>query len=164
MDALINRVGWVAAPFSIELPDGEKRSIGEGTPEFSVGLRNERAMRALRTLDEGDIAEAYLQGDIDIEGDMLKLRAMTATHGAHGASFGRCCLVGPHCQARRHLVALLSTPSCLSFASIFSACSQGVTPMTMRHPTAPRAEIQLGLTWPGKTVLRSDRMGAFAQP
>ena len=29
-------------------------------------------MRALRTLDEGDIAEAYLQGDIDIEGDMLR--------------------------------------------------------------------------------------------
>ncbi len=78
MDALINRVGWVAAPFSIELPDGEKRSIGEGTPEFSVGLRNERAMRALRTLDEGDIAEAYLQGDIDIEGDMLKPFALRA--------------------------------------------------------------------------------------
>ena len=78
IDALINRVGGVAAPFSIELPDGEKRSIGEGTPEFSVGLRNERAMRALRTLDEGDIAEAYLQGDIDIEGDMLKPFALRA--------------------------------------------------------------------------------------
>ena len=78
MDALINRVGWVAAPFSIELPDGEKRSIGEGTPEFSVGLRNEWPMRALRTLDEGDIAEAYLQGDIDIEGDMLKPFALRA--------------------------------------------------------------------------------------
>ncbi|MGB2931225.1 MAG: class I SAM-dependent methyltransferase, partial [Methyloceanibacter sp.] len=43
-----------------------------GKPEFSVGLRNERALKALRTLDEGDIAEAYLQGDIDLEGDMLK--------------------------------------------------------------------------------------------
>ncbi len=72
IEALINRVGGVATPFSIELPDGAKRNLGEGTPEFSVGLRNERAMRALRTLDEGDIAEAYLAGDIDIEGDMLK--------------------------------------------------------------------------------------------
>ena len=33
-----------------------------------MGLRNERALRALRTLDEGNIAEAYLQGDIDLEG------------------------------------------------------------------------------------------------
>ena len=78
IDALINRVGGVTTPFSIELPDGEQRNIGEGKPEFSVGLRNERAIRALRTLDEGDIAEAYLQGDIDIEGDMLKPFALRA--------------------------------------------------------------------------------------
>ena len=72
LDALINRVGGVSTPFSIELPTGEKREIGEGEPEFSVGLRNDRALKALRTLDEADIAEAYLQGDIDLEGDMLK--------------------------------------------------------------------------------------------
>ena len=72
LDALINRVGGIATPFSIELPNGEKRNVGLGKAKFHVGLRNERALRALRTLDEGDIAEAYLQGDIDIEGDMLK--------------------------------------------------------------------------------------------
>ena len=72
IDALINRVGQVATPFSIELPDGEKRTIGEGKPEFYIGLRNERALRAVRSLDEGNISEAYLHGDIDIEGDMLK--------------------------------------------------------------------------------------------
>ena len=72
LDAFIDRVGGIVTPFSLELPDGAKRSVGQGKPEFHVGLRNERALRALRTLDEGDIAEAYLQGDIDIEGDMLK--------------------------------------------------------------------------------------------
>ena len=72
LDSFINRVGGIATPFSIELPDGEKRNVGQGRPAFHVGLRNERALRALRTLDEGDIAEAYLQGDIDLEGDMLK--------------------------------------------------------------------------------------------
>ncbi len=35
-------------------------------------------MKALRTLDEGDIAEAYLQGDLDIEGDMMKPFALRA--------------------------------------------------------------------------------------
>jgi cyclopropane-fatty-acyl-phospholipid synthase len=72
IDALINRVGQVATPFSVELPDGEKRTIGEGKPEFHIGLRNDRALRAVRSLDEGNISEAYLHGDIDIEGDMLK--------------------------------------------------------------------------------------------
>src|SRR5512135_1230124 len=78
IEALVNRVGGVAVPFSIKLPDGEKRNLGEGNPEFHVGLRNEKAMRALRSLDEADIAEAYLAGDIDIEGDMLKPFALRA--------------------------------------------------------------------------------------
>jgi len=78
LDAFLNRVGGVSTPFSIELPTGEKRNIGQGEAEFRVGLRNDRALRALRTLDEGDIAEAYLQGDIDLEGDMLKPFALRA--------------------------------------------------------------------------------------
>jgi cyclopropane-fatty-acyl-phospholipid synthase len=72
IDALLTRLSGFATPFSIELPTGETRKVGEGEPEFSLGLRNERALRALSTLDEGDISEAYLHGDLDIEGDMLK--------------------------------------------------------------------------------------------
>jgi cyclopropane-fatty-acyl-phospholipid synthase len=79
LDAFLNRVGGVSAPFTIELPNGEERNIGQGEAEFHVGLRNDRAIRALRTLDEGDIAEAYLQGDIDLEGDMLKPFALRAS-------------------------------------------------------------------------------------
>jgi cyclopropane-fatty-acyl-phospholipid synthase len=72
LDALINRVGNTDISFSIELPNGETRVIGRGKPEFHVNLRNERALRALHTLDEAEIAEAYLHGDIDLDGDMLK--------------------------------------------------------------------------------------------
>jgi cyclopropane-fatty-acyl-phospholipid synthase len=79
LDAFLNRVGGVSTPFSIELPNGEARNVGQGEAEFRVGLRNDRAIRALRTLDEGDIAEAYLQGDIDLEGDMLKPFALRAS-------------------------------------------------------------------------------------
>ena len=67
LDAFIDRVGGIATPFSIALPDGAKRNVGDGAPSFHVDLHNDRAMKALRTLEEGDIAEAYLQGDIDIE-------------------------------------------------------------------------------------------------
>ncbi len=72
LDSLINRFGKVTTPFSVELPSGERRDIGQGKAEFHLSLRNDRALKAVITLDEGDIAEAYLAGDIDLEGDMLK--------------------------------------------------------------------------------------------
>lgn len=72
IDILLNRVAGFPTPFTIELPTGERRKVGEGEDTFYVGLRNDKAMRAVRSLDEGDISEAYLAGDIDIEGDMLK--------------------------------------------------------------------------------------------
>jgi len=72
LDAFINRVGGISTPFSIEMPDGAKRNVGQGDPVFSVTLHNDRAVKAVRMLDEADIAEAYLQGDMDLGGDMLK--------------------------------------------------------------------------------------------
>ena len=36
-----------------------------------MALRTERAVKALRSLDEANIAEAYLRGDIDLDGDMI---------------------------------------------------------------------------------------------
>ena len=81
LDALIGRVGKIATPFSIELPDGEKRNLGDGKPEFHVNLRNQRALSAVSSLDDGNICEAYLHGDIDIEGDMLKPFKLRAHFG-----------------------------------------------------------------------------------
>ena len=46
LDALINRVGKFSTPFTIQLPDGGKRTLGEGKPEFAVTLHNDRALRA----------------------------------------------------------------------------------------------------------------------
>ena len=78
LNAFIDRVSGIATPFSIQLPDGQKRNVGQGKAKFHVGLRNERALRALGTLDEGDITEAYLQGDIDIEGDLSDVLSCAA--------------------------------------------------------------------------------------
>jgi cyclopropane-fatty-acyl-phospholipid synthase len=72
IDALIDRIGSVHTPFTVELPSGESRKVGDGEPTFMIGLRNERALRAVRSLDEGNISEAYIHGDIDLEGDMMK--------------------------------------------------------------------------------------------
>jgi len=58
-------------PFTIDLPSGERVAIGTGPPCFNVGVRDRKTLARLATLDEGTIAEAYLAGDIEIEGDLL---------------------------------------------------------------------------------------------
>jgi|TARA_B110000263_G_scaffold250185_1_gene271329 cyclopropane-fatty-acyl-phospholipid synthase len=79
INRFIDRIGTVETPFSIELPDGKKRKIGEGNPQFDVALRTNRAVKAISSLDEANIAEAYLQGDIDLDGDMISPFALRSS-------------------------------------------------------------------------------------
>ncbi len=58
--------------FDVALPDGTVQRFGSGTPSFHVTLKNSRALRAIASVDEGRFGEAYLAGDIDIDGDMLR--------------------------------------------------------------------------------------------
>ncbi|MBM3517381.1 MAG: class I SAM-dependent methyltransferase [Alphaproteobacteria bacterium] len=57
--------------FDVTLPDGAVQRFGPAAPSFHVTLKNGRALRAVSSIDEGRIGDAYLAGDIDIEGDML---------------------------------------------------------------------------------------------
>jgi len=61
-----------ALPFEIVMPDGARQRFGQGTPTFRVTLKNSRGQHAIASIDEGRIADAYLAGDIDIDGDMMK--------------------------------------------------------------------------------------------
>ncbi len=79
INGFIDRIGSVEVPFSIEMPDGNKRTVGDGEPRFDVSLHTDRAVKALGSLDEANIAEAYLQGDIDLEGDMISPFALRAS-------------------------------------------------------------------------------------
>ena len=67
--------------FEIRLPDGSVQPFGRGAPEFRVLLHNPAGLKALASLDEGRFAEAYLAGDIDLEGDMLRPFALRQTLG-----------------------------------------------------------------------------------
>ena len=58
--------------FEIILPDGTVQPFGPATASFSLVLKNERALRAIASIDEGRIGDAYVAGDLDIEGDMLR--------------------------------------------------------------------------------------------
>ena len=62
----------VAVPFDVVMPDGSSQNFGQGAPSFCVTLHNRNAVRAISSIDEGRIADAYLSGDLDLDGDMLK--------------------------------------------------------------------------------------------
>jgi cyclopropane-fatty-acyl-phospholipid synthase len=57
--------------FKVTLPDGTVQSFGPAEPRFQVTLKNKRALTAVASIDEGRIGDAYVMGDIDIDGDML---------------------------------------------------------------------------------------------
>ena len=59
-------------PFEMYFPDGRVRRFGQGAPSFRVKLKNKNALRAITSLDQVKFADAYLAGDIDIDGDMLR--------------------------------------------------------------------------------------------
>jgi len=64
--------GNVSTPFDVVTPDGKVTRFGKGAPTFRLTINNQNGMRAITTLDEGRIADAYLAGDIDLDGDMEK--------------------------------------------------------------------------------------------
>ncbi len=57
--------------FEIILPDGTVQPFGPASASFSLVLKNKRPLRAIASIDEGRIGDAYVAGDLDIEGDML---------------------------------------------------------------------------------------------
>jgi cyclopropane-fatty-acyl-phospholipid synthase len=57
--------------FDIRLPDGSVQHLGQGVPSFRVSANSSKGMRALASLDQIRIGDAYLAGDIDIDGDMV---------------------------------------------------------------------------------------------
>ena len=58
--------------FDIVLPDKTVRRFGAGAPSFRVKINNRAGLRAIGSIDEGRIGDAYLDGDIDIDGNMLR--------------------------------------------------------------------------------------------
>ena len=63
----------VATPFMIRLPDGNETLIGNGEPEVTLVVSSDEGFDALSTFDLQTVAEAYLDGDLDAEGDLSHL-------------------------------------------------------------------------------------------
>jgi cyclopropane-fatty-acyl-phospholipid synthase len=56
--------------FSVQDPDGQTLVFGD-SPDFCVRVVSARGMRALTSMSELAIAEAYIAEDIDFEGDLI---------------------------------------------------------------------------------------------
>jgi len=68
---LAPRCASLPTAFDLILPDGTRGHLGNGPSTFSLVLRTGRALRAFASLNQGRIAQAFFEGDFDIEGDML---------------------------------------------------------------------------------------------
>ncbi len=73
-------------PFSITYPDGTTcRYGGEGDSKFNLVFKTDKAMRAMLVNVDLGFGEAYMVGDIDVEGKMTDLMAMVMTTDLIGA-------------------------------------------------------------------------------
>jgi cyclopropane-fatty-acyl-phospholipid synthase len=62
-----------ARPFELRMPDRTSHRIGQdgGDPAFMVRIVTDKGLAAMTAFDELAIAEAYMDGDLDIEGELL---------------------------------------------------------------------------------------------
>src|SRR5215471_4188594 len=57
--------------FEFSLPGRPLRRAGEGVAKFRLTFHNQKAVAALKSLDEMRIGQAYLFGDLSIDGDLI---------------------------------------------------------------------------------------------
>src|SRR3954451_24940080 len=66
--ALARLLAGTGVPCEMVLPSGEAIRCGDGPPRFRVIVRSDRALRG--AYDELALGGAYVEGEIDIEGDI----------------------------------------------------------------------------------------------
>ncbi len=71
--AALNRLARQAggSAFRLVPPDGMAIGFGNGEPAFTLRAHRPSGLDALASLDALTIAHAYMDGDLDIEGDLL---------------------------------------------------------------------------------------------
>jgi cyclopropane-fatty-acyl-phospholipid synthase len=65
------RFATARVPLVVRFPDGRSQSFGRGEPVVQVVIENDAGLAALSSLVELKVIEAYMRGDIDLEGDLF---------------------------------------------------------------------------------------------
>jgi cyclopropane-fatty-acyl-phospholipid synthase len=72
INSLLSRASKLPCAFRVHTPSGGATVVGTGEPEFDLYIHNERGIQALKSLDELTIADSYVRGDLDLEGNVIK--------------------------------------------------------------------------------------------
>jgi cyclopropane-fatty-acyl-phospholipid synthase len=67
--------GMMPCAISVRTDEGEETTLGGGDPVLSVHVKNARGRRALLSLSQLNICEAYIKGDLEFEGDLIEALA-----------------------------------------------------------------------------------------
>ena len=59
--------------FDLALPDGSEHRIGAGAAGFKLKIAHPKGISAIASFDEGAIANAYIEGWFDVQGDMIEM-------------------------------------------------------------------------------------------
>jgi cyclopropane-fatty-acyl-phospholipid synthase len=100
-DRLLRRA---AIPFAFALrdPAGGALCVGEGEPALEVVIRSEKGLSALARRSELALVEAYLGGDLDIEGDLVRAMELRPLLRDDGLARKAWSVLQPALRGRRH--------------------------------------------------------------
>lgn len=68
----VSKYGSLPFSFQVRMPDGTNIPVGEEEPAFKIHIGNQTGLNAIQSLNQLKIAEAYIEGNIDVEGDLIK--------------------------------------------------------------------------------------------
>ncbi|GLZ39797.1 class I SAM-dependent methyltransferase [Actinokineospora sp. NBRC 105648] len=70
-----------AVAFRVQPPTGDGRTLGSGEPSFTLVAQDAAGMAAVNSLDQVQVGLAYLDGHLDIEGDIFTALGMRKFFG-----------------------------------------------------------------------------------
>ncbi|OGD21053.1 MAG: methyltransferase [Candidatus Aminicenantes bacterium RBG_16_63_16] len=72
LSKLLDNRSKLPIAFSLGTMDGKSITLGGEEPEFKIIIKNKNGLRAIKSLNELKVAEAYINDDLDVEGDFIK--------------------------------------------------------------------------------------------
>ena len=66
-------VNKAVATFKVRLPNEDSYRFGDGDPTFTISVNDDTGLLALARFDQLRFSEAYINGDLDIEGNMWRV-------------------------------------------------------------------------------------------
>jgi cyclopropane-fatty-acyl-phospholipid synthase len=73
---MLSKVASLPIAVVVRTQDGTVMRYGQGSDSVELHVANQAGMRALRSLSELEICEAYIRGDLGFEGDLLEAMAL----------------------------------------------------------------------------------------